>query len=451
MKKLLILGLLLSLVGNVYPVVNVLAILGMVPAWYWGRRKQIASETDASPATAMGYLKWAYVYWIVSYVLTGAPLSNLVSFDFLRRDGAILVAYLPLFLFCDLGLDAGFVRRSLTAFLTVMAAIATLGTLEFLDAVGVPLGLSNLPDQLQFVHYARLSEYGFHGLFQAHNSAGAVYGMAACLAFALLIFAPEAKVLSWQTFWFAACFTGLALSKSRTSYVAFLGTFAMVFLTSSKNYRKVLKIGVLVLLPLAYFWLTQPEVVSRAEAVTSLDDPNVVGRLALYADAVQDISLSPLVGVGFGRFNDDYKEFSGIPHFIYLATNGEVINDPTHAHNSYLHFFAEGGAVGLALMLGVWVSVLKWVRRMQARFPEGSFGYAFAKGIQACLVLEFLISFTEHSMGTAVTSLAVLSMVGLLRNLVADQSAPKIAPSHVTERVQRRPVGPIAKPGFRPA
>ena len=424
MKKALIVVLLLSLVGNLYPFLNVAAILGLGLAWLFGRHETTAADADSSPRQTLRYLKWAYVYWVLSYLATRAPISNFVSFDFLRRDGAILIAYLPLFLFGNLGLDTRFVRRSLILLLTVLSCVAALGTLEFLDAIGVPLGLSNLPDGLQFVHYAQLSDFGFHGLFEAHNSAGAVYGLAACLAFSLLIFSPRIRILSPQTFWFAACFTGLALSKSRTSYVAFLGAFTIAFVASRRHFRKVLKIGILVVLPIAYFWFTQPEVSSRAEAVTSMDDPNVLGRLELYADAVNDISLSPVTGIGFGRFNDDNKEFSGIPHFADIATKGDVINDPTHAHNSYLHFFAEGGIIGLFLMMGVWVSLFRWVGRIKERFSEGTFGYAFARGIRACILFEFLISFTEHSMGTAVTSLTVFSMVGLLRNLVADEADP---------------------------
>lgn len=436
--------------GNVYPALNVVAILGMFLAFFMWKEERVPTEATAEPRQALSFLKWAYVYWIVSYLATGASISNFFSFEFMRRDGAILIAYLPLFLFTDLGLDSRFVRRGVMFFLTVMAAVAALGTLEFEDKVGVSLGLSNLPDSLQFVHYAVLSEYGFHGLFEAHNSAGAVYGLAACLALGFLLYLPSSRIFSWQTFFFASCFTGLVLSKSRTSYVAFVGTLTLVFLTSRKNLRKVLKIGVLVVVPLLYFWLSQPEVATRTEAISTMDDPNVLGRLELYAEAVHDITLSPLVGIGFGRFNDDWKDFSGTPNIFYLATRGEIVNDSTHAHNSYLHFWAEGGLVGLFLMMGVWFSLLQWVKKIRLRFAEDTFGYAFARGVQACIVLEFLISFTEHSMGTAVTSLTVFSMVGLLRNLAADQYCTEIEVVAATFDPSL-PIADVGNPSFRPA
>lgn len=450
MKKLFITMLFVSLVGNLYPIVNVIVLLGLFPAYVLWKQERCTSDPDSTPQQSLRLLKWAYIYWVTSYILTGASLWNFFSFDFMRRDGAILIAYSPLFLFGDLGFDSRFVRRCLFVFLSVMAVVSALGMLEFEDKVGVSLGLSNLPESLQFVHFAALSEYGFHGLFEAHNSAGAVYGHAACLALALLIFSPSVKIMSWPTFWFASCFTGLALSKSRTSYVAFLGAVVLLFFVSRKHFRKILKIAVLIVIPLAYFWLSQPEVTTRAEAISTMDDPNVVGRLELYAEAVHDITLSPLVGIGFGRFNDEWKDFSGIPNLVYIATRGEIVNDSTHAHNSYLHFWAEGGAVGLCLMLGVWISLFRWVGKMESRFCEGSFGYAFARGIQACIVFEFLISFTEHSMGTAVTSLVVFSMVGLFRNLVADQYMVRSLGSVRLKGLSSPGTG-IAGPNLRPA
>ena len=168
--------------------------------------------------------------------------------------------------------------------------------------------------------------------------------------------------------------------------------------------------------------------------MTSLDDPNVLGRLARYQQALQDISYSPLIGIGFGRFNDLDKDYSGVKYVAYIATSGEVMNEPTHAHNSYLHFWAEGGLVGLTLMMGVWVTLFSWVRSIRTLFPEDSFGHAFARGIEACIVLEFLVSFTEHSMGTAVSSLTVFSLIGLLRNIV-----PKSDSFWKVERSDRLP------------
>ncbi len=425
MSKFVILLLVISLTGNLFPAINVAAILGLL-LLYIVHRKTEPAKLDLAPQRARQFLIYAYVFWLTSYLLTGVPLGNLFSYEFLRFDGALLVAYLPLLAFADYSLDEKFVRRAVELFLTLMSLVAVLGAAEFADAVGVPLGLSNLPDQLQLVSFAPSPpQYVFQAMFYSHNAAGAVYALAACIALSLLLHTEKVKVFSLPAFWFGATFTGLALSKSRTAYAAFLATSLFAFLYARKQTKKVLKIAVLIVLPLAAFFLTQPEVSQRVEAVTDTEDANVVGRFLYFQRALEDFSLSPVIGIGFGRYNDDSLAFSGIPGFVYIATSGEVINNGEHSHNSYLHFLAEGGVAGLLLMVGMWFSTYRWAERIQTRFPEFTFGHAFARAIQTCVILECFISFTEHSMGTAVTSLTVFTMVGLLYNLaVCEQRAP---------------------------
>ena len=417
MTKLLIVLLVVSLTGNIFPAVNVIAILGIL-VLYFAHAKPRLTDLGAQPRTARRFLVIAYIFWTASYLLTGAPVSNFVSYDFLRFDGGILIAYLPLLVFVDYSLDEAFIRRAVGLFLTLLSIVAVLGAVEFADAVGLPLGMSMLPDDLQLVHFAPASpQYVLHGLFRAHNSAGAVFAIAACISLALLLHEKEDSVLSLRTVWFACTLAGLMLSKSRTSYIAFCITSLFLLFSARKEKKRVLKITALIILPLIFSLVTETDVSGRVQAVTSTEDDNVLGRFVHFQVALEDFASSPLVGIGFGRFNDDSLSFSGIPNLAYIATGGEVINDDSHAHNSYLHFLAEGGLVGLFLMMGIWISTYQWIKRFRETFPEFTFGHAFARGVQACVLLEFCLSFTEHSMGTAVTSLTIFTMVGLLQNL----------------------------------
>lgn len=419
MSKCFIILLVLSLTENIFPAFNVVAIIGMVLLFLVHHQTHIAGPDD-SPQRARRFTIYAYIYWITSYLLTGAPIDNFFSYDFLRFDGALLIAYLPLLFFVDYSVGEDFIRHTVMVFLSVLSVIAIFGAAEFADTLGVPLGLSALPDELQLVHFAPSPpQYILHGLFRAHNAAGAAYALASCIALALLLHEKKTKVLSVSTFWFAAIFTGLVLSKSRTAYIAFVPVSIFIFVKARKNLTRSLKIVALVILPLSAFLLIQPEVSQRVEGIADTDDPNVFNRFLVFKDALDDFYMSPLVGIGFGRHNDDSLKFSGIPNVAYIATGGEVIDSDEHAHNSYLHFLAEGGIIGLTLMMGIWVSVYRWVKRRRLQFPEFTFGRAFATGVQACVILELLISFTEHSLGTGVSVLCTLTMVGLLQNLVA--------------------------------
>jgi O-antigen ligase len=418
MKKAAITLMVISLVGNIFPALNILAISSLFPVSLLNRDSRQMARCGYGPEGAKKWLLAACTFWISSYILAGAPLSNLTSFDFLRFDGALLIAYLPLILVTDLGLDPLFIRRSVGLFLTSMSLVALLGLAEFIDGTLMPVGLSWLPEPLQLLHNASLSSDIFHGFFRAHNAAGAIYSMAALLAFALLAQGKNPSFVSWPAFWVIANVAGLVLTQSRTAYVSFLLTLVLIFLCRRDSLANALKYGCPILLPLLYFLLVQPTVTHRTQAVSDLDDPNVVSRFLYYQRALNDFAQSPIVGTGFGRFNDKLKIYSGVPHVLYFATSGSVVNDDAHAHNSYLHFLAEGGIAGLGLMLGVWIATFRWVRRQEQIFELGTFGYCFAQGIQACIVLEFFMSFTEHMMGTGVSSLTILTMTGLLLNLV---------------------------------
>jgi O-antigen ligase len=418
MKKTFTTIMVVSLVGNVVPAFNIVAISTLFPLYLLNKKERTDAAVNYGPSAARKCLVAAYVYWICSYLVTSAPIANLLSFDFLRFDGALLIAYVPLLLVTDLRLDPVFVRRSVSLFLSAMSAVALLGLAEFVDSTVLPLGLSWLPAPLQLMHDASLSSSIFHGFFRAHNAAGAVYAMAALLAFSLLVRSKSPSLMSWPSVWLAANVIGLMLTQSRTAYVAFFATAVVMFSRSRWSLKNAIKYGALVIAPLLYFLLLAPTVSHRTQEVSDLEDPNVVTRFFYYQRAFTDFTQSPIVGTGFGRFNDELKIYSGVPHLLYIATGGSVVNDDAHAHNSYLHFLAEGGVVGLGLMLGVWINTFRWVRAQKQIFEPGSFGDCFAQGIQACIILEFIMSLTEHMMGTAVSSLTILTMVALFLNLV---------------------------------
>jgi O-antigen ligase len=418
MKKAATTLMVVSLTGNIFPLVNIVAISSLLPLFLASRETNAAEIVTYAPVNARRCVLAAYAYWLLSYVATGAPLGNLFTFDFIRFDGALLVAYLPLLLFADFSLDPAFVRRLIGLFLTILSGVALLGLAEFVDATIVPLGLSALPEPLQLIHDATLATDIFHGFFRAHNAAGAIYAIATLVAFALLVSGKSPSIFSLPSFWVACNFIGIVLTQSRTAYVSFCIAFLLVFFRKRASARNAFKFGSLILIPLLYGLLVQPDVSQRTEAVSNLEDPNIVERFIYYQRALEDFTQSPIVGTGFGRFNDELKSYSGVPHLVYFATSGISVNDDLHAHNSYLHFLAEGGIVGAGLMLAVWISALRWVSGKKQIFAEGSFGYCLAQALQACIILQLLMSMTEHMMGTAVSSLAIFTLLGLFLNLV---------------------------------
>jgi O-antigen ligase len=421
MAALIITLLVASLTSNLVPTFNVIAILALFPLYlFWSRSGR--PDQRLEPKTAIRFLLCAYAFWIFSYLLTGAPLANLFSYEFLRFDGAILVGYLPLLLLRDCGLKPRYVNRLLWGYLAILSCAAILGVLQFVGQVGgldyeeEPTGI-----HLNVLYKSYLTTDIFHGWFRAHNAAGSIYGMAACFALAFALGRGKVKILSWPILGFAAALTGLVLSQSRSGYVAFTAAFLVVFVRTKRYTKGLLKIGTLIGLPLMVFLLSQALILRRVQWIGNFDDPNVVGRFVAYQEAVRDLVISPLIGIGFGRYNDDWQTFSGVPHFAYIATGGQVVNLDTHAHNSYLHFLAEGGVVGLFLMLGIWVATYRWAGRLRSMFSETSQIGMLAQGIQASVIVLLCFSFTEHALGTGFGPLTLFTFVGLLRNVAAHE------------------------------
>jgi O-antigen ligase len=109
-----------------------------------------------------------------------------------------------------------------------------------------------------------------------------------------------------------------------------------------------------------------------------------------------------------GRYNDEDRTFFGAKGIYYVATGGKVVNSAAHAHNSYVHFFAEGGLVGFAVTAGFWC----WVA-WQLRGSREPLRIAAFLGVLFLLV----ISMTEHYMGGGAMLLVLSSIVGAAWNL----------------------------------
>src|SRR5437667_5241277 len=99
-----------------------------------------------------------------------------------------------------------------------------------------------------------------HGLVRDHNAAVSFYGLAACIVLALMLHTDRIRIVSLPTLWFAAIFTGLTLSKSRTAYTAFLVTGCFMLFSARKQAKRILKLVALIVVPLSTLLLTQPEV-----------------------------------------------------------------------------------------------------------------------------------------------------------------------------------------------
>jgi O-antigen ligase len=124
--------------------------------------------------------------------------------------------------------------------------------------------------------------------------------------------------------------------------------------------------------------------------------------LILYPMAFDLFLQSPLVGIGFTRFDDFPVQLTGIPGVVAFNT-ATPIHSNLHAHNSFLHVAAENGIVGLVLLF-------LFIRAIYQAFKSRDLHSPVA------IVLGSLLfaSLTEHRLTTPSQAAPAFIIVGLL-------------------------------------
>jgi O-antigen ligase len=354
-------------------------------------------------------IEWAIVlflgYWLLNYSWSTADLQNLYSFDFLRRDGALLVTY-PLFLML-LGwrLKPKLVRGFWTLFVAVLAILAIPGVI-----VSLYLPHPLFFEDLALVGYDNtIGQDMFFGWYEAHNTAGGVYAIAAIFALALLQEPSRWKRKMFLWFLFLACTAGLIFTYSRGAYLGFMAGALLIL--PVRKLGRLMKIAVLAVVPTVALVMMTSKVLDRIDTITDPYYNTNAYRLEVWDYAYEAFKLSPIVGIGFGRFNDKMVQFKGVKHLVWVGVHGEIVNNDAHAHNSYLHFLAEGGIVGLALGVYVWWCAWTELSLLAHRLRKTDM-YVLCFAAKACLAVLLMTAVTEHMLGRGSVILVLMGIVG---------------------------------------
>jgi len=361
-------------------------------------------------------IEWAIViclaYWVASFFWSGQNLGELISYDFLRHDGAMLISYTAFIFFLGWPLKAKYCRIFWLVFLAVLSGVALAGAAinlnlpysGYLEHLGI-VGVEEVGSEVQ-------SAGGiFYGWYRAHNTAGGAYAVAVVLALALV---QETK-LGWKQRMFRrglviCCLIGLALTYSRGAWLGFVAGAAIVL--PIRKLSQTFKVALLLGVPMLLVALMSSSVVARMDTFTDPYSGTAGERLDLWAEALQDFANSPIVGMGYGRYNDIFEQFTGARGIIWVATKGIVISDDSHAHNSYLHFLAEGGILGLLVTAFVWWYAWKELSFFESHFPRSQL-YWLEKASKACLVVALVQALTEHVMGRGTVVLILDALIGM--------------------------------------
>lgn len=378
---------------------------------------------DAMPGLFWGSLG-VYVLMLSSGLLSGGISgSDLISAEFYMTDGRVFFYYLPLI-----------------GILTLPAGSLDLGAaVKAVNAIGmVHVGL--MVAWLLGVGRAALGGPLFTGFMSHKTSAGTFFS-----AIALFLL-----MTGWASHRRLPMLTGAALVPAvlfAGSRQAFAAVASAVVLYAVLSARRTLRVRLIVLFgvaavalpfisPTSYARVTQgftdesftaageqwagegwnPAKELGGQLVLGREvDWNVVGRIAYYRRGISLWRSSPLVGVGFARYNDDLSpgcEGGHVPALACVPGTSERFMSDKSAHNSLLHIGAELGLVGVGAFVLLWVAIVRRLRRLR-RLPSDPLDSAAVEAAFLAVLSVPASSLFGHALGAPQVGLPILTLVAI--------------------------------------
>lgn len=392
-----------ALIQNQWPVV---AAGALVICMFRGLSGLVAQRTKFRKLELIIILCLAY--WLLNYQWSTHSFNNLVSYQFLRRDGALLVTYPAFFCLLHWRLSRAYFRMFWFSFLSLLSLMAISATLVLRN---FPYAYLLEPLSLVGAREEFMGSRLFYGWYQAHDTTGGIYTMACMILLAFLIdkgLSRRMRTFVWVMLF--SCLAGLALTYSRSGYLGFMaGTLVLLPI---RQLRRSFKIGLALGVPLIVVLLSNSAFLGRIDTISDPNWGTNATRFELWRDAWYDFSQSPIVGIGFGRYNDVRRQFSGVPGLVYVCTAGEIINNSATAHDSYLHFLAEGGIIGLFVTMFIWWCAWKELSFFERALPR-SYLHPFHRAGKGALSAMLIYCIFDHVLGSGSNVLFLMTIIGL--------------------------------------
>jgi O-antigen ligase len=359
-----------------------------------------------------------YLYWIVSGFLVGAlVLGTLASPGFYTGEGRIFIYYVPLLLFSVYA-----AKRRDISFVTRFQAWIALATLPLFAIWAVTGALGG----------GRANN--FFGLLTSHTGAGTFY---ATLLLFLVICGLESKRRPLTLLGVAMILPvfGSASREAIAGLLVAIGWYVWRNLKARTLVYMVLIVAIGIgslpfVAPHTYtrtVSVLSPETVTAIEQVvetvewepgrdTGLGEEryNILLRFLYWKYSVKMFLESPLVGIGFGRWNDHdvYVERVG-DDLVGLGLSGKRVTEVHHAHNSYLHVLAETGLLGLALLMWLWITLLRRVQRAIAGHAGSRDVAAYLKASEGLIVFALVAALFGHALAAPSLGIPALTVIGI--------------------------------------
>ncbi|QQC63581.1 O-antigen ligase family protein [Paraburkholderia ginsengisoli] len=398
--------------------------------------------TNLVPVSAAGFLPIVVYSWRFfgrSYPKFMTPLTlftvfatvstllynpqSFAEFDFYRRDGNFFISYAPIFAGC-LYTHRWDLNKVMRAFFVFAVVVNIPPYAAYLVQSGLLAIVTNQYDS-------------FGSYFLARNAAGGFLAMLLCLGVACWL-QRRSKVL------LALLGLNALMLFSTYSRGSLLGAFvALVYLYFGRK-RQILAALIVALITGSIamaIYHTDPTIDYMGHPFTFHSEDPKAANLSiryewLWPRALTYFEHSPIVGMGFGSFDDEIH--SVVSYFGLFSASSDIAvqHSDSHAHNSYLHILAELGIVGLVLMTMFYWRLIDWSQKGAAVYALHGGGQNFAayRFVEISSVCLLVMGATEHRL-VSPSNVLILSLVtSLLLAWRPSAPPPRAAESNLPAR-----------------
>jgi O-antigen ligase len=338
--------------------------------------------------------------------------ASLTEFDFYRRDGNFFISYAPILAGC-LYMHRWDLNKVLRWFYIFAVAINVPLYLYYLAQTGLLAILTHPGDS-------------FGSFFIARNAAGGFLAMLFCLGVASYLQQRSRMMLM------LIGLNGLMLfsTYSRGSLLGVVAMLPYLFL-GRKNWVLVTMVTGIIAASLTIAMLhthASTDYMGYSFAISNPDEKvaNLDIRYEwLWPRALAYFREIPLLGLGFGSFDDQIGSVVNYFGVFGQAIDVSVVHSDSHAHNSYLNILAEMGVAGLALMLAFYWKLIQWCREgaIEASNDMGR-NFTAYRFIELSAVCLLAMAFSEHRLTAPSNVLVMTLVISLLLASRASQRYP---------------------------
>jgi O-Antigen ligase len=351
---------------------------------------------------------------------------SFIEFDFYRRDGNFFISYAPIFAGC---LYAH--RWDLNKILRAFFIFAVVVNLPVYAYYVLETGLLSI-----FTHPGD----SFGSYFIARNAAGGFLAMLFCLGVACYLQQHSRLLLA-----LLACNALMLFSTySRGSLLGVLAVFPYLYF-GRKRWMLASLIAALLVGSIALaIYHTDPNVDYMGYTFSIRNQDEKVANLNiryewLWPRALAYFEQSPIIGLGFGSFDDHIGSVTSYFHLLGVPSDAVIEHSDSHAHNSFLNILAELGVVGLALILSFFWKLIDWSKHgaAAAALIGGGQNFAAFRFVEISSVCLLVMAATEHRLVSPSNVLILTLVVSLL---LASRPSSAVAHEALQARELEAPV-----------